>query len=67
MRFLIHKGVSVLPKMVYKERMIQNIEVFDFELSLEEMDIITTLDQGKSLFFSHYDPQVVEYLTSLQR
>ena len=65
LRYLIQRGVSVLAKSVNKDRMIQNIDVFDFELSQEDMDLIATLDKGESLFFSHYDPQTVEYLTSL--
>lgn len=67
LKYLIQRGVPVLPKSVHKERMIQNIEVFDFELTTEDMDKIATLDQAESLFFSHYDPQTVEYLTSLAR
>ena len=65
LRYLIQRGVSVLAKSVHKERIEQNIDVFDFELSQEDMDLIATLDKGESLFFSHYDPQTVEYLTSL--
>lgn len=67
LRYLIQREVSVLPKTVSKERMVQNIDVFDFELSQEDMDLIATLDQAESLFFSHYDPQTVEFLTSLAR
>ncbi|EHI97633.1 Methylglyoxal reductase (NADPH-dependent) [Clostridium sp. DL-VIII] len=67
LRYLIQRGVSVLPKSVSKERMIQNIDVFDFELTKEDMDLIAALDKGESLFFSHYDPQTVEYLTGLVR
>jgi diketogulonate reductase-like aldo/keto reductase len=67
LRYLIQRGVSVLPKSVSKERMIQNIDVFDFELTKEDMDLIVTLDKEESLFFSHYDPQTVEYLTGLVR
>lgn len=67
LRYLVQRGVSVLPKSVSKERMIQNIDVFDFELTVEDMNVIATLDKGESLFFSHYDPQTVEYLTSLVR
>jgi len=65
LRYLIQRGVVVIPKSVHKERMIQNLDVFDFELSKEDMDIITTLDKEQSAFFSHYDPQTVEFLTSL--
>lgn len=67
LRYLIQRGVSVLPKSVSKERMIQNIDVFNFELTKEDMDVIATLDKAESLFFSHYDPQTVEYLTGLAR
>lgn len=67
LRYLVQRGVSVLPKSVSKERMIQNIDVFDFELTVEDMNVIATLDKAESLFFSHYDPQTVEYLTSLVR
>ena len=67
LRYLIQNGASVIPKSVSKERMIQNIDVFDFELTTEDMDLIASLDKGESLFFSHYDPQTVEYLTGLAR
>ncbi|MBU3811739.1 MAG: aldo/keto reductase [Candidatus Niameybacter stercoravium] len=67
LRYLIQRKVSVLPKSANKERIIQNIDVFDFELSKEDMDLIATLDKAESLFFSHYDPQTVEYLTGLVR
>lgn len=67
LRYLIQRGVSVIPKSVSKERMKQNIDVFNFKLTAEDMNLIATLDKGESLFFSHYDPQTVEYLTSLER
>jgi 2,5-diketo-D-gluconate reductase A len=67
LRYLIQRGVSVLPKSVSKERMLQNIDVFNFELTNEDMDTIAALDKAESLFFSHYDPQTVEYLTGLAR
>ena len=67
LRYLVQIGVSVLPKSVSKERMIQNIDIFDFELTKEDMDVIAALDRAESLFFSHYDPKTVEYLTGLAR
>lgn len=63
LRFLIQRGVVVIPKSTHKERMIQNLDVFDFSLSPEDMEAIGKLDTGKSLFFSHYDPQTVKWLT----
>ena len=65
LRFLLQSDVVVIPKSTHKERMIQNFEVFDFTLSDEDMDAIRKLDQGESLFFSHYDPATVEFLTGL--
>lgn len=62
LRYLIQRGVVVIPKSVKKERMIQNIDVFDFTLSDEDMQTILGLDLGHSLFFSHYDPQTVKWL-----
>jgi 2,5-diketo-D-gluconate reductase A len=67
LRYLIQRGVAVIPKTVRKERMIENFDVFGFELEEEDMDVIAALDQGDSLFFSHYDPATVEYLTNLAR
>ncbi|MCU6793373.1 aldo/keto reductase [Paenibacillus sp. WQ 127069] len=67
LRYLIQIGVSVIPKTVNKERMKQNIDVFDFELTNEDMDVIAALDRGETLFFSHYDPEQVERLTSMVR
>lgn len=65
LRYQIQRDVVVIPKSVSKERMIQNLDVFDFELSKDDMDIIAKLDKGESAFFSHYDPETVEYLTGL--
>lgn len=65
LRYLIQNNVVVIPKSTHKERMIQNIDVFDFALSAEDMAAIKALDQGESLFFSHYDPDTVEFLTGL--
>ena len=62
LRYLLQRGVIVIPKSVRKERMEQNIHVFDFSLSDEDMQRIRQLDLGHSLFFSHYDPQTVKWL-----
>ena len=65
LRFLIQRGVIVIPKSTHKERMIQNMEVFDFVLTEEDMQAIAGLDKAKSLFFSHYDPEMVKWLIDL--
>lgn len=65
LRFLLQSDVVVIPKSTHKERMEQNINVFDFTLSDEDMAAIRKLDEGESLFFSHYDPATVEMLTNM--
>ena len=65
LRFLIQNGVIVIPKSVHKSRMEENLNVFDFTLTEEEMKRIEALDAGESLFFSHYDPETVEWFMSL--
>lgn len=64
LRFLIQRGVVVIPKTVSKNRMEENFDVFDFKLTTEEMAQIAALDTAESAFFSHADPQTVEFLTS---
>lgn len=65
LRFLLQSDVVVIPKSTHKERMEQNINVFDCTLSSEDMAAIRQLDEGESLFFSHYDPATVEMLTNM--
>lgn len=67
LRFLIQSDVVVIPKSVHKERMEQNLDVFDFTLSTDEIAKIERLDGGESLFFSHYDPAIVEWMADLIR
>lgn len=67
LRFLTQEGVIVIPKSVKKERMEQNFNIFDFELTEEELAQIHVLDTGKSLFFSHHDPETVEMIINLVR
>jgi 2,5-diketo-D-gluconate reductase A len=64
LRFLIQRGVVVIPKSTHKNRMEENFNVFDFELTAGEMAKVAALDTGESAFFSHYDPKTVELLTS---
>lgn len=65
LRFLIQNNIVVIPKSVHKDRMEQNFDVFDFKLKDEDMKAISALDEEESAFFSHYDPETVEFLTSL--
>lgn len=65
LRFLLQSDVVVIPKSVHENRMQENFNVFDFELTAEEMRRLEDLDTGESLFFSHYDPQTVEWFMSL--
>lgn len=62
LRFLIQRGIIVIPKSTHKERMIENFDVFDFALAEEDMSAIASLDKAESLFFSHYDPETVKWL-----
>ena len=65
LRFLIQNGVVVIPKSTHKNRMEENLNVFDFSLTDAEMAQIEALDGAESLFFSHYDPQTVEWILSM--
>ena len=65
LRFLLQKDVVIIPKSVHKDRMQQNFDLFDFRLSAQDMAAVEALDQGESLFFSHYDPKTVEWFMSL--
>jgi 2,5-diketo-D-gluconate reductase A len=62
LRWLIQREVVVIPKSVRPERMAQNLDVFDFELTDDEMTRITDLDTGASMFFDHRDPAMVSSL-----
>lgn len=66
LRFLIQRNVVVIPKSTHKERMAENLDVFDFALSDEDMKAVAALDKGESLFFSHSDPEIVKWLTQLK-
>lgn len=65
LRFLIQRGIVVIPKSNKKERMLENFKVFDFALSAQDMEEIAKLDKEESLFFSHSDPKIVEFLIGL--
>ena len=64
LKYLIQKNIVVIPKSIRKERMLENINVFDFTLSNDDMVAIEQLDTGNSLFFSHYDPEFVKFIAN---
>lgn len=62
LRWLTQREVVVIPKSVRKERIVENFNIFDFDLSQEDMESIAKLDTKESLFFSHRDPEMVKWL-----
>ena len=67
LRYLMQSDVVVIPKSVKKERMAENLAVFDFTLSDADMAAISALDTNASLFFSHYDPDTVEWFMTFAK
>ena len=65
LRWNIQRGVVVIPKSTHYERMVENFNVFDFELTDEEMNTIAELDTATSSFFSHQDPTMVEWFVKM--
>lgn len=62
LRWLMQRDVVAIPKSVRKERMSENFNIFDFELSTDDMDAVATLDSKQSAFFDHRDPAIVKAL-----
>jgi diketogulonate reductase-like aldo/keto reductase len=60
LRWLLQSGVIIIPKSTHRERMAENLNIFDFELTDDEMAQIQTLDTGRSLFFDHHDGEVTK-------
>ena len=67
LRWLVQRGIVPLAKSVKKERMQENINIFDFELSDEDMAVIAKMDKKESSFFDHYDASTVEMIAGLNR
>jgi len=63
LRWVIQRGVIALAKSVHRERMAENLAIFDFELDRNDMASIATLDSGMSSFFSHRDPAIVKWMS----
>ncbi|MBK3578458.1 aldo/keto reductase [Streptomyces sp. MBT65] len=64
LRWLVQRGVVAIPKSVRPARMAENLDVFGFELTDDQMSAIATLDTGASLFFDHRDPAMVQWLSA---
>lgn len=62
LRWLLQRGIVVIPKSVHQNRMAENIDVFDFELTTAEMATMNDLDKGESQFFDHRDPAAIEQI-----
>ncbi|MCD7120233.1 aldo/keto reductase [Limosilactobacillus agrestis] len=65
LRWLIQRGIIVIPKSVHKNRMEENFDVFDFELSNDDMKAMNSLDKKESQFFDHRDPTAIESIFGL--
>lgn len=65
LRWHIQRGVVVIPKSTHKTRMVENLNVFDFELEQADMNRISALDKKQSAFFSHNDPAMVEWFVRI--
>jgi len=65
LRWHIQRGIVVIPKSTHYERMVQNLDVFNFTLTDEDMAGIKALDKAQSSFFSHSDPAMVEWFAQM--
>jgi diketogulonate reductase-like aldo/keto reductase len=66
LRWLVQRGVVVIPKSVHAERITENFDIFSFELGSEDMEAISTLDLKKSAFLDHRDPQTVKWMAGVK-
>lgn len=66
LRWLVQQDIVAIPKSVRKERIIENIDIFDFELSADDIERITSLDTGETLFLSYHDPKFAKMLGTLR-
>lgn len=66
LRWLVQREVVVIPKSIRKERIIENFDIFNFELSLDDIELISNLDTHETLFLSYHDPNFVKMLGTLR-
>ena len=66
LRWLIQRGIVAIPKSVHEERIVENFDVFDFELRVEDMNSIAGLNESESLFGDHRDPEFVRQLSNVK-
>lgn len=66
LRWLVQRDIIVIPKSVHKERIVENFDIFDFELSANDIEQISTLDTGESLFLSYHDPEVAKGMGTMK-
>lgn len=66
LRWTIQKGIITIPKSVREERIKENFDIWDFELSDEDMDVIQTLDEGKSSIIDFDDPEIIKFLSTMK-
>ncbi len=64
LRWMIQRNIVVIPKTITKERMVENFNVFDFNISFDDMELIKTLDTNTSLFFDHRNPEIIKWMAS---
>lgn len=67
LRWMVERNIAVIPKSVRKERIRENMDVFNFELSADDRALIATLDKGESAFFDHCDPAMVKWVCNLHK